>query len=108
MEFERNCRSRPDPLGRLLHGKHMTYEFIPKDTTLEAYRVQIQALRRLGPEGRLKMMLECSDNLRELAIMGVRRRHPDYDDETVKYAVIRLMVGEEMFHKFMPGVNVKY
>jgi len=86
----------------------MTYEFIPKDTTLEAYRVQIQALRRLGPEGRLKMMFELSENLRELAVTGVRRRHPDYNDEKVMYAVLHLMVGEEVFRKLFPGVEVTY
>jgi len=86
----------------------MAFEFIPKDTTLEAYRVQIQALRRLGPEGRLKMMFELCDNLRELAVMGVRRRHPDYDDKKVMFAVMRLMVGEEVFHKLLPGIEVKY
>jgi hypothetical protein len=86
----------------------MDFDFIPRDTSLEAYRVQIQALRRLGLEGRLKMMFELSDNLRELAVMGVHRRHPDYDEDTVRYAVIRLMVGEEAFQKLIPGVNIRY
>lgn len=85
----------------------MSFDFIPRDTTLEAYRFQIQVLRRLGPEGRAKLMFEASANLRELAAIGVRQRHPDYDAEQVRMAVTRLIVGKEAFNKLLPWVKIK-
>ena len=44
---------------------------IPADTTVEAVRKQFEILRRLGPEGRLKMAFEMSDNLRRIVEAGV-------------------------------------
>jgi len=54
---------------------------IPADTTLEAVRKQFEILRRLGPEGRLRMAFEMSDNLRRIVEAGVRGRHPDYNEK---------------------------
>ncbi len=84
----------------------MPFELIPRDTTLEAYRFQIQVLRRLGPEGRLKIMFDASDDLRALAAAGVRMRHPDYTEEQVRWAVTRLMAGEEAFQRLLPWIQI--
>jgi len=69
------------------------------DTTAEALAVQFQVLRRIGPAGRLAMMFELSDNLRSLVEAGVRHRHPGWDDRTVERAVIRLMIGADLFRQ---------
>ena len=82
-------------------------DLIPKDTTLEAYRFQVQVWRRMGPEGRLRAAFEASDNLRELVASGVRLRYPNYSEEQVKLAVTRLMVGDEVFRKFLPGIKIE-
>jgi hypothetical protein len=50
---------------------------LPKDTTLEAARVQFSVLRRLGTVGRAKMSFELSDRLRATLEAGVRWRHPN-------------------------------
>lgn len=80
-------------------------DLIPRDTTLEAYRVQIQALRRLGPEGRLRMMLNFCDFIHDIARSGIRQRHPEYSEEQVKMAFIRLLYGEEIFCKVFPAAQ---
>ncbi len=72
---------------------------IPADTTIEAARKQIEVLRRLGPEVRLKMAFEMSDNLRRIVEAGVKHRHPDWDEETVSRRVVRLMIGERLFRE---------
>ncbi len=69
------------------------------DTTPEALAVQFQVLRRIGPAGRLAMMFELSDNLRQIVKDGVRHHHPDWDDRTVEREVIRLMVGDDLFRQ---------
>ena len=85
----------------------MEQNFIPEDTSVEAFRIQIQALGRLGPEGRLRMAFELSDNLRTLVAAGVRLRHPDYDRGKLRIAVMRLMAGEDAFRKLFPNVEIK-
>jgi hypothetical protein len=69
------------------------------DTTPEALAVQFRILRRLGPAGRLAMMFELSDNLRQIVKDGVRHHHPDWDDRTVEREVIRLMIGNDLFRQ---------
>ncbi|TKJ42120.1 hypothetical protein CEE37_00140 [candidate division LCP-89 bacterium B3_LCP] len=80
---------------------------IPADTTLEAYRFQIAVLRRIGPEGRMKLMSQLCRGMRRTVEDGVRMRHPEYDDETVKLAVIRLTAGREVFDLLLPNIEVK-
>jgi hypothetical protein len=82
-------------------------EIIPRDTTPEAFRVQIEALRRLGMEGRSRVQTELCRGMRRTLEAGIRRRHPDYDDRQVKLALIRLTTGEEVFRKLLPGMEVE-
>ena len=80
---------------------------IPRDTSLEAARNQFAILRGLGMEDRAGMAFRLSDELRAITKSGVRLRHPDYDDEMVRLAVIRLTIGEQLFRQFYPGMEVK-
>lgn len=84
-----------------------TFDLIPRDTTLEAYRVQIEVLRRLGPQGRLRMMAALNRGLRRTIEAGIRRRHPDYNDQQVKLARIKLTVGQEVFNNLLPEVEIE-
>jgi hypothetical protein len=85
----------------------MGVEVVPADTTPEAARVQIEIFRRMPPSKRLELACQMSDSARLLSAAGVRHRHPDYGEEQVKMAVIRLTLGEELFRKVYPGVNVE-
>jgi hypothetical protein len=73
------------------------------DTTPEALAVQVRVLRRIGPAGRLAMMFELSDNLRSLVAAGVRHRHPGWDNRTVEWEVIRVMIGDDLFRQAYGG-----
>ena len=70
---------------------------IPADTTIEAVRKQIEILRRMDPEARLKMAFELSDNLRNIVEAGVRERHSDYNEQQIKQEVLRLMIGDRLY-----------
>ena len=70
---------------------------IPLDTTIEAARKQFEILRKLGPEVRLKMAFELSNNLRSIVEAGVKLRHPDYEEREIQHEVLRLMIGETLF-----------
>ena len=84
----------------------MNYSALPRDTTREAFWVQIDALRRLGVEGRAKLTFELCDNLRRILADGVRSRHPDYDENQVRLAVIRLRLGDTLYRKVYPKTEV--
>lgn len=80
---------------------------IPQDTTIEAARIRFSILRKIGPAGWAKMVIELSDGLRTTTESGVRQRHPEYDDKMVRLAVLRLTVGELLFRQCRPHIQVK-
>ena len=73
------------------------------DTHPESHRVQIEALRRTSPDRRAAMAVELTHEVRKIAVDGVRQRHPEYDDETVHRALMRLLYGDEVFRRVWPG-----
>ncbi|MHC4086994.1 MAG: hypothetical protein ACYSWZ_22830 [Planctomycetota bacterium] len=80
---------------------------IPADTTIDAARKQCEILRRLGPQVRLKMAFEMSDNLRSIVESGVRGRNPDYDEQKIKQEVLRLMIGQALFKQIYPDIEMQ-
>ena len=75
---------------------------IPADTTIEAVRKQVEILRRIGPEARLKMAFELSDNLRSIVEAGVRGRHRDYNERQIKREVLHIMIGDVLYKQIFP------
>jgi len=59
------------------------------DTSPKADARYHELLRRMPPEGRLEAAMRLSRAVRELAVAGIRQRHPDACDEEVR---IRLAV----------------
>lgn len=81
-------------------------EYFPRDTISEAAIVQAEIFRRMTPERRLRIALEMGDSLRRFVAAGVRLRHPDYSEQQVKLAVFRLTLGDELFGKAYPEVDI--
>jgi len=78
----------------------------PPDTTPEAWAVQMEIYRRMTPQRRSELAAELSDNMRRVAAEGVRKRHPEYSEEEIRLAVIRLSIGEELFREAYPDCKV--
>jgi hypothetical protein len=49
--------------------------------------------REIGESGRARLAVEMSDLLRDLAIAGVRLRHPEYDEEQLLAEVLAVFYG---------------
>ena len=73
------------------------------DTSPAADRMQIEAYRRLGESGRLAAAFRLIALARSAAVSGIRARHPEYDDEQVRLAYARLVLGEELTRAAWPG-----
>ena len=74
-------------------------KYIPADTTIEAARVQFAALRRIGIEGRGRMLAELCENMRRNTESGIRWAYPHYTEDQVRREVIRRTLGPELFKK---------
>jgi hypothetical protein len=74
---------------------------------LDAARVQFAVLRRKSGAQRLQMALSMSDDMRARVEMGVRMRHPEYDDAKVRLAVAKILLGPECFRTVFPGIAIR-
>jgi hypothetical protein len=75
------------------------------DTSSDAEKVQIEIFRRLGPEKRLQSAALLSETCRSLLAEGVRKRHPNYNEEQVRLAVIRCLLPEDLFLQVYPEAH---
>ncbi len=69
----------------------------PLDTSPEVERIQNEIFRKMAPARRLQLAIELTQTSRKLLAAGVRRRHPEYNDEQVRLAAIRLTIPEKLF-----------
>lgn len=74
----------------------------PLDTTIEAERVQFDILRKMPPAQRLRCACNLTQSVRNLLAQGARSRHPDYSEEQIRLAVIRLILPESLFMVVYP------
>ncbi len=74
-----------------------------RDTSADADAVQMEAYRRMGGTARSEIASRLTTMARETAAAGIRRRHPEYDDASVKLALARLLYGDELVAKAWPG-----
>ncbi len=80
---------------------------IPADTAIEAAKKQYEILRRLSSQKRALISFELSDNVRQNAIAGIKKLHPDFTDTQIKMELLRRMVGNALFRKIIAakGLN---
>lgn len=75
----------------------------PLDTTPAAAAVHIAVYRRLGGSARVAIAFRLGTLARETALAGIRRRHPEYDDERARRALHRLLLGDAVMREVYPG-----
>lgn len=55
----------------------------PRDTTPDAWARQVEAYRAIGPDGRLRLASELSEDVLAIARDGIRHAHPDWSDALI-------------------------
>ncbi len=66
------------------------------DTSDEALAVQLDCLRRMTPQERLRRACAWSGKLRRMAFDAIRRLHPDYSEDEVRLKFIELTYGKSL------------
>jgi hypothetical protein len=60
----------------------------------------------MGPGRRVEIGHQMSLDARAIASDGIRHRHPDYDESMVRWALFRLLLGDELFRRAWPTAPV--
>ena len=66
------------------------------DTAPEARRRQLAVYRAMTPQQRVELAVELSEAVRQIALDGIRRRHPDFDESQVHRHWLRLLHGPRL------------
>lgn len=74
----------------------MTIPTDVSDTSDEARAVQLECLRRMSPQERLRRACAWSGQVRRMAFDAIRRRHPEYSEDEVRLSFIELTYGKEL------------
>jgi hypothetical protein len=64
-----------------------------RDTTPRAAAIQLQLYRQVSSSRRAQIAVELSDAVRDTALAGIRRRHPDYSEREVALSFLHLVYG---------------
>ncbi|GEM_PF-962812 len=68
----------------------------PADTSVKAQAIQDALLRRLSPTEKLAQVARLSQRVDQLALEGLRQRHPNATDEIIRYFRAELRLGSEL------------
>ena len=63
------------------------------DTTPRAAAIQLQLYRAATPSQRVQIAMDLSEAVRDTAIAGIRRRHPEYSAREVARAFLHMVYG---------------
>jgi len=74
----------------------------PLDTRPEAERIQLEIYEKMSPDRRLQISIDLAQTCRSLLREGVRHRHPEYTEEEVRLAVIRIQLGDTLYKNVYP------
>ena len=77
------------------------------DTSKTAELKQIEILRRMGLSGRAELTFQLCDNLRQITKAGIRHRHPEYTDQQVTQAYLRLILDPKLFQQVFPNCEIE-
>lgn len=82
-------------------------DFIPADTSPEAHEVQLEAIRKLSIAQRAEILFAMNQRMLDALEGGIRMRHPDYTDDQVRLARIRMQLGDKLFGEVYPAVEIQ-
>jgi hypothetical protein len=68
----------------------------PRDTSPETWRVFLDLQRLVPPPEKLRLTLEYSDFIREMAESGLRQRYPAADEREIYLRKAQLILGSEL------------
>ena len=71
----------------------------PRDTSRAADEAQLEALRRMGPGGRLRAGLRFSRSMIALSRAALRARHPELDEHALRLLWIEQNYGAALANK---------
>ena len=78
---------------------------LARDTSLEIEDRQVAAWRQMTPAQKAELISGLNSAAREMAIAGVRQRHPGASEREIFLRLAILTLGEELARRAYPDVD---
>ena len=91
--------------GRHPYNRDVDPQPLVLDTTPEIEQRQIEAWRRMRPAEKLALVLRMSANVRQLALAGVRRRHPHASSHEQQLRLAQVIFGDDLARAAYPEID---
>lgn len=69
------------------------------DTAPEIAALQLAIYARMSPERKLAVVEDANRTARLLTLSGLRKRHPEADEDEIRLRLFHLVLGEELATK---------
>lgn len=69
---------------------------LSRDTSPEAERIQIELLRQMPPWRKMELINQLTQMWYDLALTGLRHRHPEASDEELHRRLADRMLGSDL------------
>jgi hypothetical protein len=63
---------------------------------MEALQTQLNGFRRMSPLERVSRMCSWSQQIKNMSLNAIRRRHPEFSDDEIRLKFIELTYGTEL------------
>jgi hypothetical protein len=73
-----------------------------RDTAPEIRRRQIEVYRGMRPDERVALAVALSEDVRRIALEGIRDRNPEFDEARVHREWLRILHGDELVPRLVP------
>ena len=81
--------------------------FIPRDTSVKVAKILFSLIKKRSASEKLLHTTKLSDGLMALSKQGIRNRHPNYTEQQVTQAYLRLILKKTLYDKIFPGSNIR-
>jgi hypothetical protein len=82
-----------------------TTAVLASDTSLEAERIQVELWRKMSPLQKVRVISDISRTVEQLALAGIRLRHPEASERECFLRLAILKLGRELACRVYPEVE---
>lgn len=75
------------------------YRTQSRDTSIKVERILIEAYQRMSPQEKLQKISQMSQACTDLAILGIRQRHPHANEQEIRLRLAALRLSRETMIK---------
>ena len=82
-------------------------QFIPRDTSVNVAKLLFSLIKKRNASEKLRFTTQLSDGLMALSKQGIRNRHPDYTEQQVTEAYLKIILEKTLYNKIFRGSEIK-